>query len=90
MTAEKEDFIEALERYVVEELRASGQPAEYNNSALRVVDARNHHFVAAGIHATDEADDIYALRDLCRPDDATLEMHPDRGRLAAVAHNYFG
>ncbi len=89
MTAETKDFIDALEAYVRERLAASGQPADYNVEALHVVDARNHLFRPAGKRPTDEADDIYALRDLCRVDETTMEMVPDRGRLAAVARNFF-
>lgn len=89
MTAETKDFIDALEAYVREQLAASGQPADYNVEALHVVDARNHLFRPAGKRPTDEADDIYALRDLCRVDETTMEMVPDRGRLAAVARNFF-
>lgn len=89
MGNDKADFVEALVNYVKEELQRSGEPADYNVDALKVVDARNHIFRPAGKLPTDEADDIYALRDLCRVDEETMEMVPDKGRIAAVARNYF-
>lgn len=89
MTPDAEDFVNALCRYVAARLAAIGEPADYCSEALRVVDARNHLFVEAGRRATDEADDTYALRDLCRVDEITMDLCPDRGRLAAVARNYF-
>lgn len=89
MTPDAEDFVRALHDYVLERLAASGETADYCTEALRVVDARNHLFVPAGRRATDEADDVYALRDLCRPDEDTMELRPDGGRLAAVARNFF-
>lgn len=89
MTDEIRDFVDALERYVLDALRQSGQPADYNVEALCVVDARNHLFRPAGKRPTDEAADVYALRDLCHVDEDTLDVVPDRARLAAVARNYF-
>ena len=89
MTDEVKDFINALDRYVRSEVAASGMPADYNTEALRVADARNHLFHPAGRRATDESEDIYALRDLCRVDEDTMEVVPDRARMAAVARNYF-
>lgn len=89
MTDEIRDFVDALERYVLDALRQSGQSADYNVEALCVVDARNHLFRPAGKRPTDEATDVYALRDLCHVDEDTLDVVPDRARLAAVARNYF-
>ena len=89
MTDEIRDFVDALERYVLDALRQSGQPADYNVETLCVVDARNHLFRPAGKRPTDEATDVYALRDLCHVDEDTLDVVPDRTRLAAVARNYF-
>lgn len=83
------DFINALESYVASELRAGGQPADYNNEALQIIDARNAVFRNVGRRPTDESDDVYALRDLCRVDEATMELVPDRERLARIARNYF-
>lgn len=89
MTEEMTDFVDALERYVRDVVARSGTSADYAAGALRVVDARNHLFGDAGRHATDEAEDIYALRDLCRVDEDTLETVPDRARMAAIARDYF-
>ncbi len=89
MTQDAKDFVAALEAYVSAALAASGEPADYNTDALQVIDARNHLFRAAGSRTTDEAEDVYALRDLCRVDEDTMEMKPDRARMAAVSRNYF-
>lgn len=89
MTTDVKDFVDALEAYVRAELTASGEPADYNVDALEVVDARNHLFRPAGRRATDEAENIYALRDLCRVDEESMTFVPDRGRMAAIARNYF-
>ena len=63
--------------------------SDYAAGAVRIVDARNHLFMDAGRRDTDEAEDIYALRSLLRPDEDTLELVPDEGRLLAVSLNYF-
>lgn len=89
MTDEVKDFIDALESYVRSAVAATGQPVDYCVEALHVVDARNHLFRPAGRCQTDEAEDIYALRDFYRVDEDLMELVPDRGRMAAVARNYF-
>lgn len=84
------DFVDALERYVQAELRASMEPADYNNEAIEVVDARNHLFRNVGRQTTDEELGIYAIRDLCHVDEVTLETVPNRMKFRAIARNYFG
>lgn len=88
MTQDAIDFTAALRAYLDARLREVGD-AEYCTEALQVVDARGHLFRPAGRRATDEAADIYALRDLCRMDEERLCLVPNDGRLAAVARNYF-
>lgn len=85
MTNEKKDFIDALESYTLSELRRTATPAEYNNESVEIVDARNHLFRNAGRAGTDEEHGVYALRDLCRVDEDTMEMVPNRQRFAAIA-----
>ena len=34
-----ENFIDALERFVVAEIRTSGEPADYNHDAVEILDA---------------------------------------------------
>ena len=68
MREDIKDFVDALESYVKAQLQASGEPADYNVEALEIVDARNHLFRHAGKRVTDESENIYALRDLCRVD----------------------
>ncbi len=84
-----EAFIDALAAYAREALRASGQTADYCTDALRIVSARNHLFAAAGQRPTDESEDVYALRDLCRIDEETMDYVIDLQRLTAIARNYF-
>lgn len=88
MTNEKEDFVNALDSYVQTELRRTAEPAEYNNESIEIVDARNHLFRNAGCAGTDEEHGIYALRDLCRVDEDTMEMIPNRQRFAAIAKEF--
>lgn len=89
MMDEKEDFVEALLRYVAAELRASFEPAEYNNEAVRIVDARNHLFQNVGRQANDEERGIYTLRSLCHVDEDTFDTVPDPARIRSIAKNYF-
>ena len=84
-----ENFIDALERFVVAEIRASGEPADYNHDAVEILDARNHLFRKRENCTTDEEQNIYALREFFRIDDETLDFVPDRGRMRSVARNFF-
>ena len=79
---EHDDFVQALLHYVSAALRSTGEAADYCQEAVRVVDARNHLFASAGVHATDD------LRDLCTLDDETMEWRPDAARCAAVARDF--
>lgn len=88
MLNEQKDFINALERFIQNELKASGEPADYNNHAIEIIDARNHLFRNVGIHGTDEACGIFAIRSLCHIDEDSMEMVPDRQRLAALAREF--
>ena len=84
-----EYFIEALERFVVAEIRASGEPADYNHDAVEILDARNHLFRKRENCATDEEHNIYALREFFCIDNDTLDFIPDRGRMRSVARNCY-
>lgn len=88
MLNEPNDFVEALENFIKAELRQSTEPAEYNHEAILIADAHNHLFSNVGNNATDEALGIYAIRDLCRVDEFTLETIPDRNRLIRIAREY--
>lgn len=83
------DFIDALERYVADQLRQGAEPPEYNPEALQIVDARNHLFVNVGRRDDDEEHDIFTLRALCCIDEQTLEVVPNRQRLGMIARHYF-
>lgn len=82
-----EDFVEALGGFVRSELARAGADADYCRDAVAVLDARHRLFRNVGQRDTDEVDDVYALRDLCRVDEDTMQLVPDAGRLAAVARN---
>lgn len=86
--SQTDDFISALKRHVAASLRESGEAADYCNRAVEITDARNHLFRDAGTRGTDEAENVYALRDLCRLDEDTMELLPDEGRLRSVARNF--
>ncbi len=79
-------FAEALCRHVANEL--IGQDGEYVKGAVKVVDARNHYFQTLPHQSTDEAEDIYAIADLCHINDE-METEPDMNRALSVARNYF-
>lgn len=89
MYDEKKDFVDALEAYVREQLRQSAEAPDYNNESIRIIDARNHLFSNVGRRGTDEEEGIYAIRNLCRVDEDTMEMVPDRMRFASIAKEYF-
>ncbi len=89
MTDEVKEFIDALEAHVRAALQQGDGMADYNVEAVRVLDARNHLFATVrGVHP-DEAEGVYPLRGLCRVDEETLSLIPDRQRMAAVARDYF-
>ena len=89
MSDDMTDFIDALAAYVAERLAGGDVAPDYNVERVLIVDARNHLFRPAGKGGTDEADELYALRELCRVDEDTMDLVPDRGRLERVARNYF-
>ncbi len=89
MIEDIDEFAKSLESYVGAALAELGETADYCTEALQVLDARNHLFTLVGKRPTDESDDVYALRDLCRIDEETMELRPDRGRIQAVARNFF-
>ncbi len=82
----REEFARALCQYVSEQLR--GQDGAYPKGAVRVLDARNHLFTTLPTQHTDEAEDTYALRDLCHVDEM-MQTLPDLNRAMSVARNYF-
>lgn len=83
------DFVDALEQFVRCELVSGSEPADYNSDSVQVVDARNALFRNVGKLGIDEEHDIYAIRSLCRIDEATMDIVPDRGRIESLARNYF-
>lgn len=89
MTEESRQFVEALSSFVASLLHRAGGDAEYLRDAIEIIDARNLLFREIGEHATDETDNIYALRELARPDEDTMEFVPDLGRIEAIARNFF-
>ncbi len=89
MYNDTDEFVNALDSFVRAELRLSMQPADYNNEAVQIVDARNHLFRNVGVRATDEEEDVYAIRELCHVDEDTLDLVPNRMKLQAIARSYF-
>lgn len=87
MQEEVNDFIEALCRYVADELHRRPDVI-YCRDAVKIADARNHIFYKVENCDTDEAADVYALRDLCHTDE-TMQTLPDRLRMQRIARNYW-
>lgn len=88
MEKEAQDFVEALCRFVEQELQRDPDPI-YSQKAVKIADARNHLFRIVEPARTDEAEDLYALADLCRLDEETMEAVPNCGRLLRIARNYW-
>lgn len=92
MTNRDEDikaFVQAFTEHVGAQLQNSHEWADYNADSVQIVDARNHLFRNVGKKGTDEENDIYAIRSLCRIDEETLDIIPDKGRAESIARNYF-
>lgn len=87
MSKELENFVAALENFVRVELTSVGAEEEYCHDAVQIVDARNLLFRNVGQHSTDEVENIYALRELCRIDEESFALVPDEGRIRAIARN---
>lgn len=88
LSPETKAFIEALLHYVKAALQHSGVDPDYCQEAVQIIDARNHLFRSAGVHRTDEAQGIYALRDLCVLDETTMMLVPDAARCRSVARDF--
>lgn len=89
MTEEVSLFVEALEAYVNARLKLAFGDTDYLKEAVEIVDARNLLFREAGERSTDETENIYALAELTRPDEDTMEYVAHRGRIEAIARNFF-
>lgn len=85
---ETEEFVEALYRFTAQLLMHEPDPV-YSQKAVKIADARNHIFRVVEPARTDEAEDLYALADLCRLDEDTMEAVPNRGRMLRIARNYW-
>lgn len=83
-----ETFVDALASHVAETIRNIGD-MEYCRDAVKIADARNHLFYSIQDARTDEEHAVYALRDLCRLDEETMEWHVDRNRLQSIARDFF-
>lgn len=64
MQEEINEFVEALYRFVANEIKRVTDPI-YCQEGIKIVDARNHIFRLTDTSRTDEAEDTYALPDLC-------------------------
>ena len=74
MQEEINEFVEALCRFVADEIKR--------------VDARNHIFRLTDAVRTDEAEDTYALSDLCMVDES-MQTVPNRQRMYRIARNHW-
>ena len=82
-------FVEALTCYVNERLAIIGADDDYMDEAVQILDARNGLFRWQAGALTDEENDCYALRSLCRLDGESMTLLPDEGRIRSIARNYF-
>lgn len=87
MQEEIDEFVEALYRVVANEIGRVSDPI-YSQEGIKIVDARNHIFRLTGTTSTDEAEDTYALSDLCIVDE-DMQTVPNRQRMYRIARNYW-
>ena len=76
MQEEINEFVEALYRFVANEIKRVTDPI-YCQEGIKIVDARNHIFRLTDTSRTDEAEDTYALPDLCIIDE-DMQTVPNR------------
>ena len=76
MQEEINEFVEALYRFVANEIKRVTDPI-YCQEGIKIVDAR-----------TDEAEDTYALSDLCIVDE-DMQTVPNRQRMYRIARNHW-
>jgi hypothetical protein len=81
------DFVNALVSFIKNEMD-DGEDMTYSQKAVKIVDARNHLFRKLDNARTDEADDIFALKELCILDD-DMHLLPDMQHIRLVARNYW-
>lgn len=87
MQEEINEFVEALYRFVANEIKRVADPI-YSQEGIKIVDARNHIFRLTGTTSTDEAEDTYALSDLCIVDE-DMRTVPNRQRMYRIARNHW-
>ena len=87
MQEEINEFVEALYRFVANEINRATDPI-YCQEGIKIVDARNHIFRLSDTIRTDEAEDTYALSDLCIVDE-DMQTVPNRQRMYRIARNYW-
>ena len=81
------EFVEALYRFVANEIKRVTDPI-YCQEGIKIVDARNHIFRLSDTLRTDEAEDTYALSDLCIVDE-DMQTVPNRQRMYRIARNHW-
>ena len=74
-------------RFVANEIKRVTDPI-YCQEGIKIVDARNHIFRLSDTLRTDEAEDTYALSDLCIVDE-DMQTVPHRQRMYRIARNYW-
>ena len=84
MQEEINEFVEALYRFVADEIKRVADPI-YSQEGIKIVDARNRLTDAV---RTDEAEDTYALSDLCMVDES-MQTVPNRQRMYRIARNHW-
>lgn len=87
MQEEINEFVEALYRFVSHEIDRISDPI-YSQECIYIADARNHIFRLSEATQTDEAEDTYALADLCYIDEE-MNTVPNRQRMLCIARNYW-
>ena len=83
----REQQTDTYDRFVANEIKRVTDPI-YCQEGIKIVDARNHIFRLSDTLRTDEAEDTYALSDLCIVDE-DMQTVPNRQRMYRIARNYW-
>lgn len=82
-----DEFVNELCAFVEDEIHRRGDMT-YCRDVVKIIDARNCYFCCEGCGDTDESEDRYALKDLCRLTD-DIRYVPDKLRIRHIALNYW-
>jgi hypothetical protein len=84
---EIEDFVNSITKLIENEIN-TGEDMTYSQKAIYIADARNHLFRIIDCAATDESENIFAIKELCFIDDE-MNMMPDVQHIRLIARKFW-